>query len=104
LFVANLPFSVDDAGLAEIFAGLNLKSAHVVRKRNNRSKGFGFVEFNNADDQNKALQAVDKKTVQERELIVKAALTVAPGAAGAAAPAAGSPAPASPAPAAAATP
>jgi hypothetical protein len=47
------------------------------------------------------LQAVDKKTVQDRELIVKAALTVAPGAAGAA-PAAGSPAPASPAPAAAA--
>jgi len=93
LFVANLPFSVDDSGLAEIFAGLNLKSAHVVRKRNNRSKGFGFVEFNNADDQAKALQAVDKKKVQERELIVKAALTEAPAgdkpaAAAAAAPAA----------------
>lgn len=71
LFVANLPFAIDDIGLAEIFAGLNLKSAHVVRKRNNRSKGFGFVEFNNADDQAKALQAVDKKKVQERELIVK---------------------------------
>jgi len=84
LFVANLPFSVDDAGLSEIFAGLNLTSAHVVRKRNNRSKGFGFVEFNNADDQAKALQAVDKKKVQERELIVKAALTEAPAAAAAA--------------------
>jgi len=94
LFVANLPFSVDDTGLAEIFAGLNLKSAHVVRKRNNRSKGFGFVEFNNADEQAKALQAVDKKKVQERELIVKAALTEAPAAAGekAAAPAAAAPA------------
>jgi len=75
LFVANLPFSVDDTGLAEIFAGLNLKSAHVVRKRNNRSKGFGFVEFNNTEDQTKALAAVDKKSVQERELIVKVALT-----------------------------
>jgi len=82
LFVANLPFSVDDTGLAEIFAGLNLKSAHVVRKRNNRSKGFGFVEFNNADDQSKALNAVDKKKVQERELIVKVALTEPPAAAG----------------------
>jgi len=92
LFVANLPFSVDDSGLSEIFAGLNLKSAHVVRKRNNRSKGFGFVEFNNPEDQAKALQAVDKKKVQERELIVKAALTEAPAAAGekaAVAPAAG---------------
>jgi len=95
LFVANLPFSVDDTGLAEIFAGLNLKTAHVVRKRNNRSKGFGFVEFNNADDQAKALQAVDKKKVQERELIVKAALTEAPAAAAgekAASPAAAPPA------------
>jgi len=92
LFVANLPFSVDDTGLTEIFAGLNLKSAHVVRKRNNRSKGFGFVEFNNADDQAKALQAVDKKKVQERELIVKAALTEAPAAGEKAAPAAASPA------------
>jgi len=81
LFVANLPFSVDDSGLAEIFAGLNIKSAHVVRKRNNRSKGFGFVEFNNTDDQTKALAAVDKKSVQDRELIVKVALTEAPGAA-----------------------
>lgn len=79
LFVANLPFSVDDAGLSEIFAGLNLKTAHVVRKRNNRSKGFGFVEFNNPEDQAKALQAVDKKKVQERELIVKAAMTEAAG-------------------------
>jgi len=84
LFVANLPFSVDDEGLSKIFAGLNLKTAHVVRKRNNRSKGFGFVEFNSEEDQKKALAAVDKKTVESRELIVKVALTevAAPAAAG----------------------
>eukprot|EP00026_Physarum_polycephalum_P013120 Phypoly_transcript_13492.p1 GENE.Phypoly_transcript_13492~~Phypoly_transcript_13492.p1 ORF type:complete len:285 (+),score=66.30 Phypoly_transcript_13492:127-981(+) len=108
LFVTNLPFSVDDAGLAEIFKGLNIKSAHVVRKHNERSKGFGFVEFNNAEDQQKALQAIDKKTVDNRELVVKVALTEVPRnpAAGAApaSPAAAAPAAAaSPAPAAAAT-
>lgn len=97
LFVTNLPFSVDDAGLAGIFAGLNIKTAHVVRKHNERSKGFGFVEFNSADDQQKALTAIDKKNVDGRELVVKVALTEVPRAA--AAP--GSPAPAS-APAAAA--
>lgn len=75
LFVANLPFNVDDDGLSKIFAGLNLKSAKVVRKRNNRSKGFGFVEFNSEEDQKKALAAVDKKTVDNRELIVKVAIT-----------------------------
>jgi len=76
LFVANLPFSVDDAGLAKIFDGLNLKTAHVVRKRNERSKGFGFVEFNNAEDQQKAL-SINNKDVDGRQLIVKVALTEA---------------------------
>jgi len=74
LFVTNLPFSLDDGGLSGLFAGLNIKSAHVVRKRNNRSKGFGFVEFNSADDQQKALSAVDKKSVEGREIVVKVAL------------------------------
>jgi len=86
LFVANLPFSVDDSGLAKIFEGLNLKTAHVVRKRNERSKGFGFVEFNNAEDQHKAL-AVNNKEVDGRQLIVKIALTEVPTAGGDAAPA-----------------
>lgn len=107
LYVSNLPFSVDDAKLSEIFAGLNIKQAHVVRKPNERSKGFGFVEFNNEEDQVKALNAIGKKTVEGRELTVKIALTELPkadqaavaAATGAPAPAAGS---ASPAPAAAA--
>ena len=75
LFVANLPFAVDDKGLQEIFQGFNPSAAHVVTKRNGRSKGFGFVEFKNAEDQQKALAAVEKKQVQGRELIVKIALT-----------------------------
>jgi len=79
LFVANLPFSVDDKALSDIFAGLNLKTAHVVRKHNQRSKGFGFVEFHNSDDQTKALAAIDKKTVGDRQLTVKVALTEAAG-------------------------
>lgn len=90
LFVANLPFSVDDTGLAKIFEGLNIKSAHVVRKHNERSKGFGFVEFHNAEDQQKALSTVDKKSVENRELSVKVALTEV--ARNGASPAAGAPA------------
>lgn len=78
LFVANLPFSVDDDGLSKIFNGLSIKSAHVVKKRNGRSKGFGFVEFDSEDAQTKAKNAIDKKVVDERELIVKIALTENP--------------------------
>jgi len=77
LFVANLPFALDDAGFAKVFTENNLKfkSAHVVQKRNGRSKGFGFAEFDHQDDQQKALQALNQKKVDERELIVKVALT-----------------------------
>jgi len=94
LFVANLPFSVDDDALAKIFEGLTISSAHVVRKRNGRSKGFGFVEFPSEADQQKALDAKKGAVVEERELIIKVALKDseenAQAAAGDAAPAAAS--------------
>jgi RNA recognition motif-containing protein len=77
LFVANLPFSLDDDGFAKVVSdlGLKLKVAHVVKKRNGRSKGYGFVEFENQEDQKKALDALNKKVIEERELSVKIALT-----------------------------
>jgi len=75
LFVANLPFSVNNDQLTDTFKEFNPVKAHVVVKRNQRSKGFGFVEFKNAEDQQKALQAMDKKEVAGRALIVKVALT-----------------------------
>lgn len=74
LFVANLPFAVTDAELAEIFSGLKVTKAHVVTKRNGKSKGFGFVEFANQEDQLAALKAKDNSVYQERPLNVKVAL------------------------------
>jgi len=80
LFVANLPFSLDDDGFAKIVIelGLKPKSAHVVKKRNGRSKGYGFVEFEAEADQKKALDGLNKKSVDGRELSVKIALTEQP--------------------------
>lgn len=81
LFVANLPFKMEDDAFSAVFkdAGLAFKSAHVVKnQRSGRSKGFGFVEFENEQDQQKALAAIDKKVVDERELAVKVALTENP--------------------------
>lgn len=74
LFVANLPYSLDDDGLAKIFAGLSVKNSHVIRRPNGRSKGFGFVEFEHEDDQKKGLNG-EKKTAEGRELVIKVALT-----------------------------
>lgn len=56
LFVANLPFSVTDEELAKIFEGC--QSAHVVKTRSNRSRGYGFVVFENEAQQ---LEALEKK-------------------------------------------
>jgi len=77
LFVANLPFALDDEGFAKVVTDVGVKptTAHVVKKRNGRSKGYGFVEFENEVDQKKALDGLNKKVVDERELSVKVALT-----------------------------
>jgi len=77
LFVANLPFSMDDEGFGKVFkdGSLAFKSVHVVKKRSGRSKGFGFAEFDNEQDQQKALAALNNKSVDGRELVVKVALT-----------------------------
>jgi len=81
LFVANLPFGLDDEGFAKVVQelGIKAKTAHVVKKRNGRSKGYGFVEFDNEADQKKALDGLNKKQIEGRELSVKIALTEKPG-------------------------
>jgi len=75
LFVANLPFGLDDEGLSKLFKDQKVTKAHVVKNRNGRSKGFGFVEFDNEADQKTALDASSKLSAEGRELIVKIALT-----------------------------
>jgi len=77
LFIANLPFSLDDEGFGKVFKdnGLAFKSAHVVKRRSGRSKGFGFAEFDNEGDQQKALNSLNNKPIDGRELVVKVALT-----------------------------
>lgn len=75
MFVANLPFIVEDENLKEIFAEFHVKEAHVVRRRNGRSKGYGFVELTNEEDQRRALQTLDKIEIEGREVIIKAAMS-----------------------------
>jgi RNA recognition motif-containing protein len=82
LFVANVPFSTTDEQLLALFAEHKPKSAHVVRMRNGRSRGYGFVEFDNAAGQ-KAGLAVDGKEVplpngSNLKLSVKIAMTPPP--------------------------
>jgi len=78
LFVANLPFGLDDSGLKAVFEDYKAVSAHVVKRRfgpaEGRSKGFGFVELESEEQQKKALEGVQGKEVEGRALQVKVAV------------------------------
>lgn len=75
VFVANLPFSINDDGLKDIFKDYNVASAHVVRRRGGRSKGFGFVTFVDEEEQKKALEGLKTVMSEGRELVIKVALS-----------------------------
>jgi len=79
LFVANLGFNIDDAGLAALFtdAGLEVISARIVRRRwgkPRKSKGYGFVDVGNEEEQKKAIDALQGKEVGGRAIAVKVAV------------------------------
>jgi len=74
IFVANLPFSLDDEGLKAVFKDYKVKTAKVIlRRASGRSKGFGFVELDDEAEQQKVL-AGGPYVSEERELNLKIAL------------------------------
>ncbi len=76
LFVGNLPFAMTDADLNSIFSACGaVTSANVViDKFSKRSKGFGFVEFENDEDAAKAMESLDNSEQMGRNIAVKEAL------------------------------
>ena len=75
LYVGNLPWSVDDNKLKELFAPYGEISEAVVitDKFSKRSKGFGFVTFANEEDAKKAESEMNGKEVDGREIKVNEA-------------------------------
>lgn len=72
LFVANLPFVFTDEQLKGAFEGFSVKSATVVKRRfGTRTKGFGFVDLENEEQQQRALKEVHGKEVEGRPLSLK---------------------------------
>ncbi|KAF8274833.1 hypothetical protein EI94DRAFT_1768639 [Lactarius quietus] len=54
-FVGNLAFDLTEHDLETFFDGLKTKSVKVIRDREERPKGFGYVEFEDLDDLKAAL-------------------------------------------------
>jgi len=74
LYVGNLPWSVDDGELESLFSGLGqVISARVITDRETgRSRGFGFVEMDDAGG-SRALEEMNGKDVGGRPLRVNEA-------------------------------
>jgi cold-inducible RNA-binding protein len=75
LFVAGLPYDLDDAELEEIFEKFGkINSAKVaIDKETGKSRGFGFVEMPNEDEAKEAIDGLNDITLGKKPLVVKAA-------------------------------
>ena len=75
LFVGNLPWSVDDAGLQALFAqhGVVQRAKVITDRETGKSRGFGFVTMGSPADGQKAIQALNGQDMQGRALTVRAA-------------------------------
>lgn len=75
LYVGNLPYKTTDEELKELFnqAGETLSAEVVRHRRNNRSKGYAFVEMADAETAQKAASQMNEYIYLERKLIVNGA-------------------------------
>ncbi len=72
LYVGNLDYTVTEQDLETLFSehGEILSTTVVKDRYSGRSKGFGFVEFANNEDAQKAKQAVNGQDLKGRALRV----------------------------------
>jgi RNA recognition motif-containing protein len=75
IYVGNLPFVTTDEDLGELFAKHGkVSSAKVITDRETgRSRGFGFVEMEDATAADEAIRVVDGTEVEGRNLRVNEA-------------------------------
>ena len=75
LYVGNLPFEVSDDDLQELFAahGAVVSAKVITDRETGRARGFGFVEMEQAEDAQKAIQSLDGQDFKGRNLKVNMA-------------------------------
>ena len=75
LFVGSLPWAVDDQQLKDLFSefGEVSYSKVIIDRDTNRSKGYGFVEFENDDEAKAAIEKLNGSDVQGRPIVVNEA-------------------------------
>ena len=75
LYVGNLSYEMSEENLRNEFAEYGeVQSAKIITDRDTgRSRGFGFVEMNSDGEGKKAMEALNGKDFEGRELIVNEA-------------------------------
>jgi RNA recognition motif-containing protein len=74
LYVGNLPWSVKEKELKELFSSYNPSEAVVIiDKFSKRSKGFGFVTIDDDEVAKKAIEEMNGKEIEGRELKISEA-------------------------------
>ncbi|NQY66680.1 MAG: RNA-binding protein [Flavobacteriales bacterium] len=72
IYVGNIPYSMTEEDLQKIFGehGAVQSAKIIVNKFNGRSKGFGFVDMDNASVEETAVSELDGKDIDGRNLRV----------------------------------
>ena len=75
LYVGNLSYDMSEENLRSEFAEYGeVQSAKIITdKFTGRSRGFGFVEMNSDDEGKKAMEELNGKDCEGRELVVNEA-------------------------------
>lgn len=75
IYVGNLDYNLQESELEEVFAEFGqVDSVKIIKdKFTDRSKGFGFVEMTNDDEAQAAIDQLDGKVVNGRNLRVNTA-------------------------------
>ncbi len=80
LYVGNLPYSASQDSLQETFSQCGtVESVNVITDRDTgQSKGFGFIEMSSDSEAQKAIQELNGKEIDGREIKVNEAKPKAP--------------------------
>lgn len=75
IFVGNLPFTTDSPELEQMFSSYGAVSrAQVITDRDTgRSRGFGFVEMDNDNEAQQAIESLDGTDIGGRQIKVNVA-------------------------------
>ncbi len=75
IFVAGLPYDLDDAELEEIFEkfGKIISAKVSIDRETGKSRGFGFVEMENDDEAKEAIEGLNDISLGKKPLVVKQA-------------------------------